>query len=40
MIDNDLVGMSWITLKKACYFLRPKGAKKCTTQIEVDVVNF
>jgi DNA polymerase elongation subunit (family B) len=31
MVDNDIVGMSWITLKKGSYQMRPKTYKKCTT---------
>lgn len=40
MIDNNVVGMSWITLKKGTYHMRPRALKKCTVQIEIDVLDY
>lgn len=31
MIDNDMVGMSWITLNPGEYSIRPVAYKRCTT---------
>ena len=30
MVDNNIVGMSWITLKAGTYHIRPRAQKKCT----------
>jgi DNA polymerase delta subunit 1 len=40
MIDNDMVGMSWITMKAQDYQIRPKDHKRCTTQMEIDVEDY
>ena len=40
MIDNDMVGMSWITLNPTEYSIRPKAYKRCTTQMEIDVQDY
>ena len=40
MIDNGIVGMSWIELKKGTYSMRPTEYKKSVCQIEIDVINY
>jgi len=40
MIDNGIVGMSWITLPKDKYQMRPRQFKKCSTQLEIDVIDY
>ena len=40
MIDNEIVGMSWITLKAGTYQMRPKNLKRCNTQMEIDVWDY
>ena len=40
MIDNSVVGMSWIRMKAGTYRMRPQSEKLCNTQYEVDVEDF
>ena len=40
MVDNDVTGMAWITLKKGQYQMRPKVAKKSSCQMEIDVWDY
>ena len=40
MVDNEVTGMSWITFKAGHYQFRPKGAKKSTCQMEIDVWDY
>lgn len=40
MIDNSIVGMSWIRVKAGTYRVRATQDKLCNTQYEVDVEDF
>lgn len=41
MIDNEIVGMSWIKVPAGKYTVRTNYQEKlCTTQIEIDVEDF
>lgn len=40
MIDNSVVGMSWIKIKAGSYKMRPTADKLCNTQYEIDVEDF
>ena len=40
MIDNHIVGMSWIRVKAGTYRLRGSQDKLCNTQYELDVEDF
>ncbi len=40
MIDNSVVGMSWIRIKAGSYKMRPVQDKLCNTQYEIDVEDF
>ena len=40
MIDNGVVGMSWIEIKRDTYSIRSPKQHGTTCQIEVDVPNF
>jgi DNA polymerase delta subunit 1 len=40
MIDNQMVGMSWIEIKKDTYSIRGAKDYGTTCQIELDVPNF
>ena len=41
MIDNEIVGMSWIRVKAGTYRLRTSQSEKlCNTQYELDVEDF
>jgi DNA polymerase delta subunit 1 len=40
MIDNEIVGMSWVKVKAGKYRERPRSEKHCSTQIELDVEDF
>jgi len=40
MIDNDMVGMSWLDIKAGSYGIRARGLKKTTSQLELDVFDY
>jgi len=40
MIDNELVGMSWIRLEKGHYAIRPTKLKTTRCQLEIDVEDY
>ena len=40
MIDNEMVGMSWVDVLKGTYMVRPRSHKKTTNQLEIDVVDY
>jgi DNA polymerase delta subunit 1 len=40
MIDNEIVGMSWIRVRAGRYRLRERADKLCNTQYEIDVEDF
>jgi DNA polymerase delta subunit 1 len=40
MIDNEIVGMSWIRVRAGKYRLRERSEKNCNTQYEIDVQDF
>lgn len=40
MIDNEIVGMSWIRVNAGQYVIRPYSLKKSNAQIEIDIENF
>ena len=40
MIDNEIVGMSWIKIPAGKYKIRNRADKLCNSQIEVDVEDF
>lgn len=40
MIDNDMVGMSWVDVLAGTYTVRPKSYKKTTNQLEIDVYDY
>lgn len=40
MIDNQIVGMSWIEVKKDSYYVRQTHNHITTCQIELDIPNF
>ena len=40
MIDNSVVGMSWIKVRAGAYRMRPVQDKLCNTQYEIDVEDF
>jgi DNA polymerase delta subunit 1 len=40
MIDNEIVGMSWIKIAAGKYRLRPQSEKLSNSQIEIDVEDF
>ena len=40
MIDNKLVGMSWVRLPASTFRLRPKNSKRCTSQLEIDILDY
>ena len=40
MIDNEVVGMSWVDVIKGTYTVRPRSYKKTTNQLEIDVYDF
>jgi DNA polymerase delta subunit 1 len=40
MIDNSVVGMSWIKIRPGSYKIRPHTDKLCNTQYEIDVEDF
>jgi DNA polymerase delta subunit 1 len=40
MIDNHLVGMSWIEIKKDTYHIRNPKMHITTCQVEIDIPNF
>jgi DNA polymerase delta subunit 1 len=40
MIDNEIVGMSWIRVEAGKYKIRSHGAKVSNSQIEIDLENF
>jgi len=40
MIDNEMAGMSWVTIPKGSYCIRPKSYKKTTNQLELDVSDY
>jgi DNA polymerase delta subunit 1 len=40
MIDNEIVGMSWIRVPKGKYRVRERADKHCNTQYEIDVEDF
>ena len=40
MIDNEVVGMSWVDILKGTYTVRPRSYKKTTNQLEIDVYDY
>ena len=40
MIDNDMVGMSWLDIKHGNYGIRARNQKKTTSQLELDVFDY
>jgi DNA polymerase delta subunit 1 len=40
MIDNQIVGMSWIEVKKDSYYVRPLKMQNTTCQLELDIPNY
>ena len=40
MIDNEIVGMSWIKVEAGNYKIRPRNLRVSNAQIEIDVENY
>lgn len=40
MIDNEMVGMSWVDVLAGTYVVRPRSHKKTTNQLEIDVYDY
>lgn len=40
MIDNSIVGMSWIRVKAGTYRIRDSHNKHCNSQYELDIEDF
>ena len=40
MIDNEIVGMSWLRIGQGKYKIRPNRYKVSTSQIEIDIEDF
>ena len=40
MIDNEMVGMSWLDIKRGSYGIRSKSQKRTASQLELDVFDY
>ena len=40
MIDTDIVGMGWVSIKPSKFNIRPKKDKTSTCQLEIDVPSY
>lgn len=40
MVDNEMVGMSWIDVMPSTYSIRSKSTRKTSNQLELDVFDY